>query len=72
MSGAPRQGPARSRLPLVLGALSALVVLVCISMLLVEYLAEVKREPAEQSIVETLREQVRTDANAAQELHAVR
>ena len=72
MGGAPREGSARSRLPLVLGLLSGLVMLGCVSLLLVEYLAEVKRGPEEQGVVEALREQVRTDANAAQELHAVR
>ena len=72
MSGMLRPGSTRSRLSVVLGALAASVILVCISLLLIDYLAERKRAPAEESVVEALREQVRTDAGAAAQLHAER
>ena len=62
----------KSRLPLVLGTLSALVILVCVAILSVDYSAELKRAPGEDEVVATLREQVRTDAAVAETLHAER
>ena len=55
-----------------LGVLSALVVVVCVALLLTEYLAERGRAPEEDAVVETLEEQVRLDAEVAEELHGER